>query len=273
MKTVDFEKAYAVDCSKYIEKKDTGIGKPLSYLSWAWAWAKFKTIYPEGEYEVVKFDGLPYIADMNMGIIVYTRVRTSREDQWLEMWLPVMDPSNRAMRLETYSYKVWNRDKRAYEDKYVKAADMMDVNKTVMRCLTKNLAMFGLGLSIYAGEDVPQPLTEEETGAIKAEFESRKEKAGKPTAQAVKAQPAARKQVQRADDGQAQPQVLTMEMYRAGALVKMFDWLMDRYDANTGHIQPAAVERARASYSWEDGVLDQMVKDVEKEAFKNDINK
>ena len=265
MKTVDFERAYKVDCSKYIEKKDTGVGRPLSYLSWAWAWAKFKTIYPEGEYEVVKFDGLPYIADMNMGIIVYTRVRTSPDDQWLEMWLPVMDPSNKAMRLETYSYKVWNREKRTYEDKYVKAADMFDINKTLMRCLTKNLAMFGLGLSIYAGEDVPQPLTEEETGAIKAEFESRKEKAGKPTGQAVNTQP-------EQGNGAKRP-LLTVAAYEAGQLNKMFDWLTDRYDPNTGRIQKAAIDRARASYEWEEGLLDRMVGDVEKHCFKNDINK
>ena len=268
MKTVDFEKAYAVDCSKYIEKKDTGIGKPLSYLSWAWAWAKFKTIYPEGEYEVVKFDGLPYIADMNMGIIVYTRVHTSREDQWLEMWLPVMDPSNRAMRLETYSYKVWNRDKRAYEDKYVKAADMMDVNKTIMRCLVKNLAMFGLGLSIYAGEDVPQPLTEEEEGAIKAEFEDRNQKVGKSSPQTVNAQQGGRKEQQ-----PAQKRLFTMQLYKDGQLQAIFDWLLDRYDPNTAHVQPAAIERMRTSYNWEDGVLDAIVLDVEKFGFKNDINK
>lgn len=272
METMDFEKAYAVDCSKYIEKKDTGIGRPLSYLSWAWAWAKFKTIYPEGEYEVMKFDGLPYIADMNMGVIVYTRVRTSPEDQWLEMWLPVMDPSNRAMKLETYAYKVWNRDKRAYEDKYVKAADMMDVNKTLMRCLTKNLAMFGLGLSIYAGEDVPQPLTEEETGAIKAEFEARNKKTGKPTAGSVKAQPAPREQTQEGS-GKKIDKLLTMDMYKGGALNGWYDWLLDRYDPNTAHIQKAAVDKMRASYNWEDGVLEQMVKDVEQFAFKNDINK
>lgn len=262
---ITFEKAFLTDCSEHIEKKDTGIGRPLSYLSWAWAWAKFCTLYPEAEYEVVKTDGLPYVADMNMGIIVYTRVRTDKDCEWREMWLPVMDPSNRAMKLETYSYKAWNRDKKAYEDKYVKAADMMDINKTLMRCLTKNLAMFGLGLSIYAGEDVPQPLTGEEEGAIKAEFEARKQKAGKAPAAPVNAAPAQQEEPQRP--------VLTMAMYKAGQLNKLFDWFTDRYDPNTAHIQKAAIDRARASYQWEDGVLEKMVEDVEKFAFKNDINK
>ena len=49
------------------------------------------------------------------------------------------------------------------EERTVEAASMFDVNKTIMRCLVKNLAMFGLGLYIYAGEDLPedavQPVT------------------------------------------------------------------------------------------------------------------
>lgn len=264
MDEMSFKEAYAVDCSKHIEKKKSGNGRELSYLSWAWAWAKFKSIYPEGEYEIVKFDGLPYVADMNMGLIVYTRVRTCPEDNWLEMWLPVMDPSNKAMKLETYSYKVYDRDKRQYVDKYVAAADMFDINKTLMRCLTKNLAMYGIGLSIYAGEDVPQPLTEEEEGAVKAEFEARKQKTGKPSAPAVSAAPAQQEV--------PKTQTLTLAMYKAGQLIKVFEWLLDRYDPQTAHVPKPSIERIRASYDWEDGCLEAIVKDVERTAFKNEIN-
>lgn len=265
MEAMDFTQAYGVDCSKHIEKKKAGNGQELSYLSWAWAWAKFKTIYPDAEYEVVKFDGLPYVTDMSMGIIVYTRVWAEPGGRPLEMWLPVMDPSNKPMKLEPYAYKVFDRENRQYVDKYVKAADMFDINKTLMRCLVKNLAMFGLGLSIYAGEDIPQPLSEEEEGAIKAEFEARKQKTGKPSAPTVNAQPGQQKPAQR--------RVFTMELYKGGQLQSVFDWLLDRYDANTAHVQSGAVDRIRASYDWEDGVLEQIVKDVEKFGFKNDINK
>lgn len=272
MTAEEFKTAYETDCSKHIEKKEAAKGRPLSYLSWAWAWAKFCTIFPEAEYEVEKFDGLPYVADMNMGIIVYTRVRPSQEDEWREMWLPVMDPSNKAMKLEPYSYKVYDRDKKQYVDKYVAAADMFDINKTLMRCLTKNLAMFGLGLSIYAGEDVPQPLTEEEEGANKAEFEARKQKTGQSTAQGGEAASRQRKQPQ-GGEGKRMETLLTMDMYLGGKLYQFFDWLVERYDPNTAHVHRAAVEQMRASYNWEDGVLDKMVEDVEKHAFKNDINK
>jgi hypothetical protein len=60
-----------------------------------------------------------------------------------------MDGANKSMLKKPYSYKT------KYGDKTVEAATSFDVNKTIMRCLVKNLAMFGLGLYIYAGEDLP----------------------------------------------------------------------------------------------------------------------
>ena len=76
------------------------------------------------------------------------------------MWLPVMDGANKAMKAQPYTYQVkkYGDDKRwhgEYEDKEVKAATMFDINTAIMRCLVKNIGMFGLGLYIYAGEDVP----------------------------------------------------------------------------------------------------------------------
>ena len=68
--------------------------------------------------------------------------------------MPVMDGANKAMKAEKYSYQVKGRNGQPY-DKWVEAATMFDINKTIMRCLVKNLAMFGLGLYIYAGEDLP----------------------------------------------------------------------------------------------------------------------
>lgn len=86
--------------------------------------------------------------------MVYTEVEV--EGITHEMWLPVMNSSNKAIKLELYTYQGWDKDKRQYVDKTVQAATMFDINKTIMRCLVKNLAMFGLGLYIYAGEDVPE---------------------------------------------------------------------------------------------------------------------
>jgi hypothetical protein len=137
-------------------------------LSWANAWAEFKKVYPYATYEVVKFDGKPYVYDENLGYMCYTTVTVG--DLTHEMWLPVMDGANKAMKAQPYEYTT------KYGKKTCEAATMFDINKTIMRCLVKNLAMFGLGLYIYAGEDLPEeekeqankPITEKEVETLKA---------------------------------------------------------------------------------------------------------
>ena len=66
------------------------------------------------------------------------------------MWLPVMDGANKAMKDKPYTYKS------RYGEKTVEAATMFNINTSIMRCMTKNIALFGLGLYIYAGEDLPE---------------------------------------------------------------------------------------------------------------------
>ena len=123
-----FNELYALNVNEKTEKKNN-----LTYLSWAWAWAEFKKAYPDANYEIVKNpDGLPFF-ESKEGYMVYTKV--TADGLTYEMWLPVMDYKNKALQGN---------------------ATMFDVNKTIMRCLTKNLAMFGLGLYIYAGEDLPE---------------------------------------------------------------------------------------------------------------------
>lgn len=146
-KKTAFEILNAVNVNDHTEVKDTGKVK-LTYLSWAWAWAEVKKRFPTASYEIIKFDGLPYVYDEKTGFMVYTKVTI--EGVTHEMWLPVMDGNNRAMLDHPYEVKT------KYNSFTVQAATMFDVNKTIMRCLTKNLAMFGLGLYIYAGEDLPE---------------------------------------------------------------------------------------------------------------------
>ena len=143
-----FEVLNAINVNEHTEKKDTG-GVKLTYLSWAWAWAEVKKKYPDANYEIVKFDGLPYVYDELTGYMVYTTVTI--KDVTHEMWLPVMDGQNRSMKAHPYEIIT-----KAGKKIPVAAATMFDINKTLMRCLTKNLAMFGLGLYIYAGEDLPE---------------------------------------------------------------------------------------------------------------------
>ena len=143
-----FQELYSLDVNKYVEKKND-----LSYLSWSYAWAEFKKIYPDATYEVKKdAAGRCYFGDELFGYMVYTSVTAG--GLTYEMWLPVMDGANKAMKAVDYTYKT------RFGEKTCEAMTMFDVNKTVMRCLVKNLAMFGLGLYIYAGEDLPQDIRE-----------------------------------------------------------------------------------------------------------------
>ena len=163
-----FEKLNSINVNEHTEGKNG-----LTYLSWAWAWSEFKKIYPNATYDILRFDGLPYVYDEKTGYMVYTSVEVDGLEH--TMWLPVMDGANKAMKAEPYEYTVKNpyfkyakkaEDGKFY-DKYgneqpefitkkCEAATMFDINKALMRCLTKNLAMFGLGLYIYAGEDLPE---------------------------------------------------------------------------------------------------------------------
>ena len=134
-----FEEVYAINVNDKTEKKGN-----LTYLSWAFAWAEFKKVYPDATYKINEFDGTFCSGNERMGYMVQTQVTAG--NRTYEMWLPVMDGRNNA----------------------ILQPKMTEINKTIMRCLTKNLAMFGLGLYIYAGEDLPEmpksfePITENE---------------------------------------------------------------------------------------------------------------
>ena len=132
----------------------------LKYLTWSKAWEEFLKVYPDATYDIEKdASGRCYFGDPDIGYMVYTSV--TAEGITRSMWLPVMDGANKSMMLKPYTYQVkdWNESKKqkkdVYKEKSVEAISMFDINKTVMRCLTKNLAMFGLGLYIFKGEDLP----------------------------------------------------------------------------------------------------------------------
>ena len=143
-----FEELNGLNINGHTEQKKVE-GKELTYLSWPWAWAEVKKRYPDAHYTIWRnANGLPYTEDEQTGYMVYTSVTIDGITH--EMWLPVMNGANRAMKRAPYKYST------KYGEKSVEAATMMDINKTIMRCLVKNLAMFGLGLYIYAGEDLPE---------------------------------------------------------------------------------------------------------------------
>lgn len=127
-----FEQLAGINCADKVEKKQN-----LSYLSWAWAWDKLKRLHPTAFYTIYEnANGLFYHTDGKTAW-VKTGVTVDVEGTMIEHieYLPVMDNRNRSIPLESIT--------------------SFDVNKAVQRSLTKSVARHGLGLYIYAGEDLP----------------------------------------------------------------------------------------------------------------------
>lgn len=134
-----FETLSAINCNGHTEKKNG-----LTYLSWAWAWAELKKRYPASYYTIYEAaDGMFYHTD-GKTCWVKTGVTLVDGEYSLEHieYLPVMD----------------------YKNKSITKNDVtsFDVNKAIQRSLTKATARHGLGLYIYAGEDLPEGEPQEE---------------------------------------------------------------------------------------------------------------
>ena len=128
-----FNTLNAINVQEHIEKKNG-----LSYLPWAWAWAEIKKRYPMSTYTVYEnADGLCYHTDGKTAW-VKTGVTVVDGDTAIEHieYLPVMDMRNKSIALA--------------------AITSFDVNKAIQRSLTKAVARHGLGLYVYAGEDLPE---------------------------------------------------------------------------------------------------------------------
>lgn len=128
----------AIDCSKQVEKKGN-----LSYLSWTWAWGILMQHFPDSVYEMGD-DKLH--DDGTVTVFCGVTVQGTRRD----MWLPVMDNKNNS----------------------VKNPTSRQISDAKMRCLVKAIAMHGLGIYIYAGEDLPiqsdDPISDAQFTALNA---------------------------------------------------------------------------------------------------------
>ena len=105
----------AINLNDKVEKK-----KDLTYLSWTYAWSEVQKHYPDASYEVMFFDGYPYVYDPSTGYMVFTKVTI--EGQTRMMWLPVMDGANKAMKLTEYTYATRYGDKTKHSNVLNKAA-------------------------------------------------------------------------------------------------------------------------------------------------------
>lgn len=151
MENNTFQTLSKINVNDMVDKKQTKQtgGTTLTYLSWASAFQVAMENFPDLEYEVERNPetGMPYWYDPLTGYMVFTKVTIGCQTN--EMWLPVMDGTNHAMKAEPYEVQT------KYKKFTVPAATMCDINKAIMRCLVKNLSMFSLGLYIYRGEDLP----------------------------------------------------------------------------------------------------------------------
>ena len=124
-----FEKLYTINVNKWVEKKNG-----LSYVSWANAWAEVKKLFPDATYAIYENEaGWNYHTD---GRTCWVKTGVTVNGIEHIEFLPVMDHRNRSIPLDN--------------------VNSFDVNKAIQRSLTKAVARHGLGLYIYAGEDLPE---------------------------------------------------------------------------------------------------------------------
>jgi hypothetical protein len=123
---MSIEALLKTNVNDHVEKKNG-----LSYLSWAWGWAEALKADSSAKYEVQFFDGKPFV-DINGTAMVFVTVTVFGKPMTCQ--LPVMD----------------------YRNKAIPKPDAFAVNTAIMRCMTKALALHGLGLYLYSGEDLPE---------------------------------------------------------------------------------------------------------------------
>lgn len=140
-----------INVNEHTEKKNG-----LTYLSWAWAWAEVLKIDPKAAWELYLWGenggGMPacFLPDGSAMVGVHVTIK----DDTKHCFLPVMDHRNKA----------------------IKSPDAFAINTAIMRCLAKAIAMHGLGLYIYAGEDLPEVDDSTLEDKLKASIEAAKAK-------------------------------------------------------------------------------------------------
>lgn len=137
-----FDVLNAIDCNGHTEKKNG-----LTYLSWAWAWASVKAHFPNATYTIYENpQGFNYFTD---GKTCWVKTGVTIDGIEYIEYLPIMDFKNRSIPLNEVT--------------------SFDVNKSIQRSLTKACARHGLGLYIYAGEDLPEPVKIEQQNKAEQE--------------------------------------------------------------------------------------------------------
>lgn len=163
-----FETLSKIDVSGHVETINMRKGPALKYVSWAWAWNMVKSIYPDTTRKIEEFP--EYQFDKETGKWYAT-------GQMLDYRIT---PAGCEVRVtvtiegEEYSERLYVMDMR---NQPVQNPNISQINKTQQRCLVKALAMAGLGLNLYAGEDLPMGDANEADQRKRNEVAQQKQKA------------------------------------------------------------------------------------------------
>lgn len=120
-----FAELAGINVGEHIERKGQ-----FSYLSWAWAVAELRKRHPDAAWEVLRFDCVPY---MKTELGYFVEVAVTVKGVTLSQIHPVLNARNQP----------------------IQKPSPFDINTSIQRCLVKAIALHGLGLYIYAGEDLP----------------------------------------------------------------------------------------------------------------------
>ena len=121
-----FKRLYEINVNDHIERKGS-----FAYLSWPYAVAQLRLADPSASWEVKRFEGLPYLQTPSG---CFVEVAVTVQSVTLSQIHPVLDARNKVIELPS----------------------AFDINTSIQRCLVKAIALHGLGLCVYAGEDLPQ---------------------------------------------------------------------------------------------------------------------
>ena len=143
-----FEELMAIQVSQYIKQLKTQKNS-FDYLPWADAIELASRYDSNFEWDVERFNGLndnpvPFQYFEGLGYMVWTTCTIKGVTK--KMFLPVLDNANRPLMREPYTIKT------KYGENKVDKCNILDINNTIMRCLVKNIASFGLGLRVYQGK-------------------------------------------------------------------------------------------------------------------------
>jgi hypothetical protein len=208
-----FVRLSSIDVARHIEKKGQ-----FAYLSWPFAVSELRKADPQASWQVVRFNGLPYLATETG---YYVEVAVTVEGVTLSQVHPVLDARNKPIQNPT----------------------AFDINTSIQRCLVKAIALHGLGLSVYAGEDLanlePAPA---QAGKVK----SAPRQAAKPTAM-----PTLLRQVPATVDAKQQARIREMITETGAELERLLDYFsvqsLDQIQANQYDRVIRSLEHRRAA--------------------------